>query len=114
MHAADVVEAHKSAPPDEGATVAGGDDNALVESLFVTTAGDTLAGREVIIGDVVVATRGDNVTLQEATDDIVPVESPFVATGGDTLAREEIVIGDVVAATRGDDKALYSLPPLLN
>ena len=57
VRAADVVEAHDSAPPDKGATVAGGDDNAPVESLVVATVGDTLAGGEVFVGDVAAATR---------------------------------------------------------
>ena len=65
--AADVVEVHASAPLDEGATVAGGDDNAPVESLVVATVGDTLVGGEVVVGDVVAATGGDDEALQEAT-----------------------------------------------
>ena len=64
---ADAVNVHASAPPGEGATVAGGDDSAPVESPAVATVEDTLAGGEVVIGDVVAVTGGDDKTLQEAT-----------------------------------------------
>ena len=36
----------------------GGDDKAPVESLVVETVGDPMAGGDVIVGDVAVATRG--------------------------------------------------------
>ena len=97
---ADIFEVHASAPPNEGATLTGGDDNAPVESLVVVTVGDTLAGGEVVVGDTVTATGRDDKALG---DDNAPVESLAVATVGDTLAGKEVVVGDVVAATGGDD-----------
>ena len=55
-----------SAPPNEGATVAGGEDNVPVESLVVATVGDMLARGEVVVGDVITATGGDNEGLRDA------------------------------------------------
>ena len=47
--------------------MAGGDDNVPVEPLVVVTVGATLAGGEVIVGDVVAATGGYDKALREAT-----------------------------------------------
>ena len=58
-----VAKVHASAPPDEGATMARGNDNALDITLVVATVGDTPVGGEVVVGDAVTATGGDDEAL---------------------------------------------------
>ena len=47
--------------------MAGGNNNAPVESFIVATVGDTLAGGEVVVGDAVTTTGVDDEALREAT-----------------------------------------------
>ena len=80
-------EVHASALSDKGATVAGGGGNVLIKSIVV---GDMLARGEVIMGDVVVATRGDDEALREH---LVVVIVGYATAVGDKNARADVVVG---------------------
>ena len=95
MCAVDVVGVHARAPSNVGARVAGGDNNAPVESLVMATVGDMLVGGDDVVRDNVATTGGDDKTLEE---------SRGVAIVGDTNVGGDVVVGVAVVATGGDNK----------